>query len=128
MNLASLIGVIGALALIAMATGGNFMQFVDLPAILIVFGGTAFCVLAKSTMVEFKSAIATAKRSLGNHSDKVEDLIEELVQVGRIARYDDRWMIVLEEREYINPFIAKAVGLWVDGLDYSLLKDRKSVV
>ena len=126
MNLASLIGVIGALALIAMATGGNFMQFVDLPAILIVFGGTAFCVLAKSTMVEFKSAIATAKRSLGNHSDKVEDLIEELVQVGRIARYDDRWMIVLEEREYINPFIAKAVGLWVDGLDYSLLKDALS--
>ncbi len=126
MNIASFIGVVGALALIAAATGGNFLQFIDVPAILIVFGGTAFCVLAKSTTAEFKSAILTAKRSLANHSDKVEDLIEELVQVGRIARYDDRWMIVLEEREYTNPFIAKAVGLWVDGLDYAMLKDALS--
>ena len=123
MDIASLIGVSGALLLIALATGGNFLQFIDLPAIAIVFGGTAMCVLAKSTVPEVRSAMATAKLSLSVHSDMAEELIEELVEVGRIARYNDRWMIVLEERDYIHPFIAKAVRLWVDGLDYMVLRD-----
>ena len=30
---------------------------------------------------------------------------------------------MLEERDYIDPFIAKAARLWVDGLDYMILKD-----
>jgi len=123
MNIASLIGVIGALTLIALATGGKFSQFIDLPALLIVFGGTFFCVLAKTTMEEFRNVMAISKRSLAGHSDKVEDLIDELVEVGRVARYNDRWMVVLEDREYNNTFIQKAVRMWVDGLEYSVLKD-----
>lgn len=123
MDIASLIGVTGALLLIALATGGNFLQFIDLPAIAIVFGGTAMCVLAKSTVPEFRRAFETAKESLSVTSDKAEELIEELIEIGKIARYNDRWMIVLEERDYVDPFIAKAARLWVDGLDYMILKD-----
>lgn len=123
MDIGSLIGVCGALLLIALATGGKFMQFIDLPAVAIVFGGTFLCVLAKSTLTEFRSAFGTARRSLSARPETAEDLIAELVEVGKIARYDDRWMVVLEDREFSNPFIAKAVRLWVDGLDYVVLKD-----
>lgn len=48
MDIASIVGVVGALLVIAMATGGDFVRFIDLPSILIVFGGTFLCVLAKS--------------------------------------------------------------------------------
>jgi chemotaxis protein MotA len=123
MDIASLIGISGALLLIAFATGGKFMQFIDLPAIAIVFGGTTMCVLAKSTLPEFRSAFATARRALSSKPETVDGLIEELVEIGKIARYDDRWMVVLEDREFNNDFLAKAVRLWVDGLDYHLLKD-----
>lgn len=119
----SLIGVGGALLLIAIATGGNFLQFIDVPAILIVFGGTFLVVLAKSTLPEFKSAFETAREAISDSPTRLTDLIDEMIEVGRVVRYNDRWMVVLEDRDYNDNFIAKAVRLWVDGLDETLLKD-----
>jgi len=119
----SLIGVGGALLLSAIATGGNFLQFIDIPAILIVFGGTFLVVLAKSTLSEFKSAFETAREAISDSPTRLTDLIDEMIKVGRVVRYNDRWMVVLEDRDYNDNFIAKAVRLWVDGLDETLLKD-----
>ncbi|MCE2869852.1 MAG: MotA/TolQ/ExbB proton channel family protein [Oxalobacteraceae bacterium] len=119
----SVIGVVGALVLIALATGGNFLQFVDIPAILIVFGGTFLCVLSKSTLPEFKSAFNTAREAVSHSPTRLTDLIDEMIEVGRVARYNDRWMVLLEDREYNDRFIAKAVRLWVDGLEPVLMKD-----
>lgn len=119
----SVIGVVGALLVIAIATGGNFLQFIDIPAILIVFGGTFLCVLAKSTIPEFKSAFDTALEAISHSPTRLSDLIDEMIEVGRVARYNDRWMVLLEDREYNDRFIAKAVRLWVDGLDPVLMKD-----
>ena len=119
----SLIGVGGALLLIAIATGGNFLQFIDIPAILIVFGGTFLVVLAKSTIPEFKSAFDTAREAISDSPTRLTDLIDEMIEVGRVARYNDRWMVVLEDRDYNDNFIAKAVRFWVDGLDATLMKD-----
>ncbi len=123
MDIVSLTGVIGALLVIASATGGNFPQFFDVPAVLIVFGGTFLCVLAKSSIAEFKSAYTTARETMAGQPTPIQPLIDELMEVGRIARYDDRWMIALEDREYTDPFIAKAARMWVDGIEHTLLKD-----
>ncbi len=123
MDIVSLIGVLGALLLIAVATGGQFLQFFDLPAVLIVFGGTFLVVLSKSTVAEFKAAYTTAREVLTTKPTRLQDLIDELIEIGRVARYDDRWMITLEDREYKDHFIAKAARMWVDGIEHSLLKD-----
>ena len=123
MDIASLVGVVGALLLIAVATGGDFLRFIDLSSILIVFGGTFLCVLAKSSVAEFRDAFLTARQVLTSQPTPLPGLIDELVDVGRIARYDDRWMIVLEDRAYTDPFIAKAVRMWVDGIEHGVLKD-----
>ncbi len=123
MDIVSLIGVGGALLLIAIATGGQFLQFFDLPAVFIVFGGTFLCVLAKSSLDEFKGAYRTAKEVLTTRPVSINGLIDELMEIGRVARYDDRWMITLEDRDFGDPFIAKATRMWVDGIEHNLLKD-----
>lgn len=123
MDKASVLGVVGALLLIAIATGGDFLRFIDLSSLLIVMGGTFLCVLAKSSLSEFRDAFRTARDVLTRQPTPLPNLIDELVEVGRIARYDDRWMIVLEDREYSDPFIAKAVRMWVDGIEHGVLKD-----
>ncbi len=123
MDIVSLIGVGGALLLIAIATGGKFLQFFDLPAVMIVFGGTFLVVLAKSSLEEFKAAYATAREVLSTKPVPINELIDELIEVGRVARYDDRWMITLEDRDYRDRFIQKAARMWVDGIEHSLLKD-----
>ena len=53
----------------------------------------------------------------------INGLIDELMEIGRAARYDDRWMITLEDRDFGDPFIAKATRMWVDGIEHNLLKD-----
>lgn len=123
MNIASLIGVTGALLLIVLATGGKFLQFIDWPAIAIVIGGTGFCVMAKSTMAEFREAMGVAKEVLTVRPQTPDQVIDELSEVGTIARYDDRWMIVLEERKFSHAFLAKGVRMWIDGIDHAVIRD-----
>jgi len=123
MHIASLIGVTGALLLIALATGGKFLQFVDWPAMAIVIGGTGFCVMAKSTLAEFREAIGVAKAVLTVSPQTPDEVIDALTEVGTIVRYDDRWMIVLEEREFSHAFLAKGVRMWVDGVDHAVMRD-----
>ena len=47
MDIASLIGFLGAIGMIlgAMISGGGIAPFIDVPSILIVFGGTFFAVI-----------------------------------------------------------------------------------
>ena len=47
MDIASLLGLIGALGFIiyAMVSGGGVGPFIDVPSLAIVFGGTFFCVM-----------------------------------------------------------------------------------
>ena len=47
MDIASLIGILGAIGMIvfAMVSGGGVGPFIDVPSILIVFGGTFFAVM-----------------------------------------------------------------------------------
>lgn len=55
MDLATVIGIVGAFGFIlgAMATSGGLMIFVDVPSILIVFGGSFFVVMMKFTLKQF---------------------------------------------------------------------------
>ena len=47
MDIASLVGILGAIGLIvvAMTAGGSINTFIDVPSVQIVFGGTAFGVM-----------------------------------------------------------------------------------
>ena len=55
MDIASLIGLIGTLGMIAgaMVSSGGIGAFVDTPSMLIVIGGTFFAVMYRSTLPTF---------------------------------------------------------------------------
>ncbi len=55
MDIASIVGLVGSIGVIigAMIAGGGLMPFVDVPSILIVFGGTAMTVLYNAPMSVF---------------------------------------------------------------------------
>ena len=65
MDLASLIGLVGAVGMIlaAMIAGGGVAPFIDTQSILIVFGGTFFGVMYSTTPVFLGSFGAMAKLS-----------------------------------------------------------------
>ena len=55
MDIASLIGLLGAIGMIlgAMISGGGIGPFIDVPSILIIFGGTFFAVMPCGALLVF---------------------------------------------------------------------------
>ena len=55
MDIATLIGLIGAMGVVggAIALGGDFGAFIDIPSIVVVVGGTSMAVMASHTLGQF---------------------------------------------------------------------------
>ncbi|PSJ45434.1 flagellar motor protein PomA [Zobellella taiwanensis] len=122
MDLATLIGLIGGLAFIAMAMvlGGGITMYVDVPSIFIVLVGSLFVVMMKFNLGQFLGAAKVAGKAFIFKLEKPEELIERVVQLADAARKGG--FLALEEAEITNPFLQKAVNMLVDGHDQGVVK------
>lgn len=128
MDLASIIGLVFAFALMIFGMGtGDFGMaalpwFVDLPSMLITFGGAFGAVLAGSTMQGFISGL----KSIGLIF-KVPNLdsvgtIKQIIDLSNVARKEG--LLALEESANTleDPFMKKGILLIVDGTDPELVR------
>ncbi|MGA1229010.1 MAG: MotA/TolQ/ExbB proton channel family protein [Burkholderiaceae bacterium] len=119
MDIATIIGLAGAFAMVIMAMGDPG-PFIDMPSVYIVVLGTAFAVLARSSSPEFIGAIGTGRKTSKFKIETPVQLIEKLVELGTIAKKDG--MIALEGQEISNKFMAKGIRMMVDGTDPKLIQ------
>ena len=126
MDLATLIGLIGAAVIVVMAmvTGGDVMIFVNVPSLLIVIGGTIFAVMAKYSMGQFVGAIKVMGKSFKSKMSSPEELIVEVVELADVARKGG--LLSLEGKEVSNDFLQKGIQLLVDGHDPEVVKSMLS--
>ena len=110
MDIASVVGLIGALVLIVMAMGDPG-PFVDTASLLIVMGGSIMATMYRSTLPEFLGFAGVMGKAFGGYPDKPEDLIVQLGELATIARKDG--MIALEGQEIKNKFMAKGISMLV---------------
>ena len=119
MDIATIIGFAATFGLILMAMGDP-TPFIDMPSVYIVVLGTLTAVLARSSIPEFVGIFSVVLKTVKYKIDKPEDLIEQLVNLGTIARKDG--MIALEGQDIANPFLAKGIRMLVDGTDGAMIK------
>ncbi len=119
MDIATLVGMLGAFGLI-MASISEPALFVNVPSLLIVVGGSIMVVMFRSSLGEFLGAVGVAGKTFKNKIDKPEELVIQITELATIARKDG--MIALEGQEISNPFLAKAIGMLVDGTDVAIVK------
>ena len=83
MDLATVIGMLGAIGFIVMAMilGGSLGMFIDVQSILIVFGGTLFVVLSQFTLGQFFGAGKIAGKAFMFKIESPEELIEKIVEM-----------------------------------------------
>lgn len=117
MDLATLLGVIGTLGCIAFAVliGGSALLFVNVPSILIVFGGTLAVTTMKYPLAHTMSAMKIALKTFFHKAESPEELIKLSIELATIARRDG--LLGLEGVDIQNPFLAKGIQLAVDGHD-----------
>ncbi len=133
MDLATLVGIIGALALIvlSMLMSGELGMFVNGPSLVIVVGGTIFAVMAKYGLGQFLGAGKVAAKSFFVKNPDPLELITEVVALADEARKGG--LLSLEGKEVSNDFLQRGIQLLVDGHDPDVVKqllarDRSAAV
>ena len=133
MDLATLIGLLGAFATVATAIflGGSAGAFIDVKSILIVFMGTMLVTMMKFSLGQFLSAAKVAVKAFTNKLATPESLIEKSVELAKTARQGG--LLALEEAEIEDEFMKHGIGLLVDGhpadvVRTMLMKDKSQTL
>lgn len=122
MDLATLIGLIGGLAIVAMAMvlSGGLGIYMDMPSVLIVIVGSVFVVMMQFGLGQFLSAFKVAIKAFMFKTSDPEELIVEVVELADTARKGG--LLSLEGREVSNEFLQNGIQLLVDGHDPDVVK------
>jgi len=124
MDIASLIGLIGTLGMIAgaMISSGGLGAFIDTPSMLIVIGGTFFAVMYRSTLPMFLASFGALAKVFMPGAKKHDELVTRITELAGIARKDG--MMALEGQEVPDKFFEKGLQMLVDGADETKLTDQ----
>ncbi|MBU2923251.1 flagellar motor protein PomA [Colwellia sp. 4_MG-2023] len=122
MDLATLIGILGAIAFLVMAMvlSGDITMFADTQSVLIVFGGSLFIVLSNYSIAQFFGIGKIIAKAFIFKLEKPEELIEKAVDMADAARKGG--FLALEEAEITNNFMQKGVDMLVDGHDADVVR------
>ncbi len=126
MDLATIVGMIGAIGFIVMAMvqGGDIGMFINVPSILIVFCGSLFVVLSQFSLGQFFGAGKIAAKAFMFKIEAPEELIHKVVEMADAARKGG--FLALEEAQIDNPFMQKGVDMLVDGHDVEVVRETLS--
>lgn len=122
MDLATLLGLFGAFAVLiaAIMAGGDFMLFVDVPSILIVFGASTLIVCSKYTVHQITKAFGIAAKAFFAKQNKPDELIELCYKLADEAKKGG--ILALEKIQIDNPFLKRGVAMSVDGIKPEIIK------
>lgn len=115
MDLATLIGVVGAVSciIIAILMGGEIGMFVNGPSIMIVIAGSLAVVLMKFPLATMLGAFGVAAKAFVYKAQQPGEIIEQSVELANVARKDG--LLGLESIVVENEFLAKGITMVVDG-------------
>ena len=121
MDLATLIGFLGTLGMIAgaMISAGGLGSYIDVPSLLIVFGGSFFAVMYTAPLPVYLGSFGAFGKAFKPPVKKMDELIERIVELAGIARKDG--MMALEGQDVPDKFFSKGLQMLVDGADEAKL-------
>lgn len=121
MDLATLVGMLGAIAIVlaAMLFGGSALVFVNVPSLLIVLGGTIMVVMIKFSLAQFLGAFKVAGRAFVSKVDDPEELVEKTVHLANVARKEG--MLALETEVVENQFLNDGIKMLIDGNSHEVI-------
>ncbi len=122
-DIATIAGIIVGVAVVTMAIamGSSFDIFINVPSLLIVFGGTFAATLIKFPLSGVFVALPLGlKAAFMNDKTEPREYIRAAIRLSKRARKDGAH--TLEDSKVANPFFRKGVQLVADGRDQDYIR------
>lgn len=125
MDLSTFIGLVAGCIIISVSIllGGSFMLYVDVPSILIVFGGMLCSTLISYPLSDVLGVIRTVGKAFFLKEVPVESIIETLVNYATIARREGILALEGQTGKAGDEFLVRSVQMAIDGTSPELIKD-----
>ena len=125
MDIASLIGLMAGIVLIALAIGlkASFSAFFDPSSVLVVVGGCIATVLICFPLKNVLGAFRVVMNVFFNKQANTSELIEQIVSLAETARRDGLLALENRQEELSNPFIILGIQMAVDGTRPEVIED-----
>ncbi len=103
--------------------GGHASSLVQLTALLIVGGGTLGAIVVANPMSVLKNAVKMGLLCIKSVKDDRAEVSKMLLEMATLARKDG--VLALEQKmaSVQDPFLKRALGMVVDGVDRSVARD-----
>ncbi len=117
MDLATVVGLVLTLALLfgAMAMGVGIGAYIDVPSLLIVFGGTTGVLMIGFKMDQIKSLVKYFMIAIKPPQENLPELIKKMVDYSTKARRDGILALESDANNESNEFLKKGLSMAVDG-------------
>jgi chemotaxis protein MotA len=125
MDFASIVGLVISLGMVTygILLGGSIFLFIDLPSILIVFGGTTGATLLHYPISEVIKLFSVATKAFLHRERSPVEIIQTLVSFAEIARREG--ILALEQKvsKLDDEFLKKGINLAVDGTEPEYIRE-----
>jgi len=125
MDIATIIGIIAGfgLILISILIGGDLSIFINMPSVVIVFGGTLASTLINYPMSDVLSIVGPVKNAFFNEDAKPALLINKIIEFATIARREGILALESQASNAGDEFLEKSIQLAIDGTAPELIRD-----
>ena len=123
MDFATLLGILGgfALVIVAIFMGGSPSNFIDIPSIMIVGGGTISALFVNFPYEEVAHSLKSAVMMFTSRKVNMGDVVETMVRIADLSRRNG--IIALENVQTSNAVLRKACQLIADNAAPDIIKD-----
>ncbi len=125
MDIATVLGIIGGfgLILVSIVFGGPLGIFINIPSMVIVFGGTIASGLINYPLSDMLGIIGPIKNAFFNKDADPGGLIEQIIEFATIARREGILALEGKVDDSGDEFLQKSIQLAIDGTAPELIKD-----
>jgi chemotaxis protein MotA len=117
MDIATFIGIITGVFLIvwSIMMNGDIKAFIDVPSIMIVFGGTLAATMVKYTMKDVLSVMGVVRNAFRSKSSAQSEIVAKFVELAKVTRKDGILAVDRELSKIQDQFMRDGLMMAVDG-------------
>jgi chemotaxis protein MotA len=125
MDIATIVGVLCGFLVIgwAIVSSGGWQVFVDIPSVMITFGGMICATMIHFSLPQFLGIFSVVRKTIVTRITPPQEVIKQIVNYAVTNRREGALALEQEMKKVRDAFLAKALGMIVDGQSEENIRD-----